>query len=906
MSARWQLRLLGGFELSDGRITLHKLPSRAALLILARLALAPQREHPREELIDLLWPDVALHVGRNRLRQALSTLRGVLEPGGGAVGPIILADRHALRLASGAVASDVEALRRALSEGDTLRAQDLARGELLPGHFDEWVLIERRQLEQALVRLQETAPTGVVATLARTLAPGPTHWLPAYLTRMLGYEEAGAELAASVQAHRLVLLRGPGGAGKTRLAVEVARALATGAAGVAAPFDAVVFVPLVGVTSAEASAEAVQRALRSQPGTGDVSTQLEQALAGRRVLLVLDNFEQLVEVARELLARWLARLPLLHLLVTSRRVLGLDGEHEIALAALALPEPDATLNAHALNPAVALFVDRARAVRASFSLHQGNHVQVAAVVLLLQGLPLAIELAAARVRSIALSDMRAMLEAAVAGQADAAFTLLSRSGPRAGEDLRHASMQHVMAWSFGQLSGAARALLDALSVCCDGAGLPAAAAMAGLPLHEAALQLDELVASSVVYTQQRASQGEEARTRYHPFEPVREYALMQLAATRKSALRRAHWRCMQAWTHSLGHAPHLSAFGDDEANLMAAWAHAADTAQHEALWRSVFACAAVLDDVTLSSSALALLQKSLAALRCDAELLARAHALLAEQCFESGQRDVALAYAEQALQGMPAASPFRADALRVAARIRLRVRNDVQSVGALVDDALVLAAAQGRRDLQARLLNLKGTLLVRRDRDFAGKVELDTQALALWRAHGAPQRVTEGLVDLALALGFVHRVPEQLALLEQARDAAAALGQQRLHAFACSVTGYALADLQRWEASAVSYRSCLISSWAHSAWREWFYALWNLPRTLAYQRRPEAATLLLAFADRFASERFGELGWSDLRERRRTRRLVRAQVGVELEAAWWERGRALSMAEAMRLANGIG
>lgn len=76
--ARWQLRLLGGFELSDGRSQLHRLPTRAMLLILARLArlaLAPQRDHPREELIDLLWPEVALAVGRNRLRQALSSLR---------------------------------------------------------------------------------------------------------------------------------------------------------------------------------------------------------------------------------------------------------------------------------------------------------------------------------------------------------------------------------------------------------------------------------------------------------------------------------------------------------------------------------------------------------------------------------------------------------------------------------------------------------------------------------------------------------------------------------------------------------------------------------------------------------------------------------------------------------------
>ena len=939
MSARWHLRLLGRFELSDGTTTLHRLPSRAVLLILARLALAPQRDHPREELIDLLWPAVDLAVGRNRLRQALSSLRSVLEPGGEAGMAMLMADRHTVRLAPGAVASDVDALRAALRAGHASAAAALHHGELLPGHFDEWVLEERREVEEAVARAgaaaapnarpDDQAPRAAHAASAASAARAPPplalaamHWLPAYVTRMLGYEEAGAGLASAVQAHRLVLLRGPGGAGKTRLAVEVARWLAhraTGLAGAAEeklPFDAVVFVPLASVTTAAALCEAVIRALRSEGASGtagagtaaplNATAQVEHALAGRSVLLVLDNFEQLVDVGQSTLSQWLTRLPTLHLLVTSRRALGLDGEHEQALEALALPPPGASLQDHARNPAVALFADRARAARGSFSLNERNHARVAAIVQLLHGLPLAIELAAARVRSIALPQMQFMLEAALSGQPDAAFALLMRSGPRAADDPRHASMLHVMQWSFQHLSPAARGVLDVLSVFAGGATLDAVAAMSGLALHEAAMHLDELVASSVVTTCQHLQQGGDDVTRYQPFEPVREFALMGLDAGAVAALRSGHWRWVQSWCAGLGRAPSLAEFRDEQANLIAAWDFAAGHDRPAAVLASALHCLRALDDVTLPPSALALLRRCLAATTQDDELRARVHALLAEQCFESGQSDTACEHAEQARRQMPPASRFCADALYVAARIRLRVHNDTTTTGALIDEGLALAVQHQRIDTQARLLTLRGICIARRARDYAGKIELDTQALALWRAFGAPARVTEGLVNLALALGFVHRVPEQLALLAQAQTTAAAQGQVRLQAFVLSVTGYALADLCRWEESAASYRACLHVAWSHSAWREWFYALWNLPRTLAHQRQPERAAPLLAFADRFAAERFGQLGWSDLRERRRTRRLVRAQIGAEREAALWSQGRELTMAQAMRMALDLG
>ena len=157
-------------------------------------------------------------------------------------------------------------------------------------------------------------------------------------------------------------------------------------------------------------------------------------------------------------------------------------------------------------------------------------------------------------------------------------------------------------------------------------------------------------------------------------------------------------------------------------------------------------------------------------------------------------------------------------------------------------------------------------------------------------------------VGLALSLGFQRRVCEQLPLLEQTQQAAAAQGQRALLAFTHSVHGYVLADLRRWDEAAASYLACLRTAWNVSSWREWFYGLWNLPRALAHLRRPEAAVQLLGFADVFYTQRFGTLGWEDVRERLRTRRLVRALLSAPREAQLWAQGQALTMAAAMALA----
>ncbi len=916
--ACWRLRLLGGFALDDGGggAGIARLPSRAITLLLARLALEPAREHGREELIELLWPEVAPDAGRNRLRQALSALRSVLEPRDAPAMHVLRADRRTVSLVPGALGCDVDAFRLALANGDRGAAARIYRGELLPGFFDEWVIAARRALADlaeglplapaALAGREAQAPPEAPPAPPRHAPPRPR--LPAYLTCRFGFDEAAADLASALAANRLVVLRGPGGAGKTRLAVDVARAIAERRAAPGIDVDLVAFVLLAACTAPDAMADAVRLALRHEgdygaaPGATHAALRLariEQALAGRSALLVLDNFEQLVGAGSAELALWLAHLPRLRLLVTSRHALGLDGEVEHELSPLPLPAPGIGLRELARNPAVGLFVARSRAARADFHLNDRNQALVAAIVRRLRGLPLAIELAAARVRSLSLADLLAMLDGSANEAPGAALSLLARAGPRGASDVRHASMLRVVEWSWQQLADPERALLAALSVFDGGASLQAAAAVAGVPHAVAAERLDELVASSVVHT----SAGPAGAVRYHPFEPVREYALMMLRKRELARLRAAHLAWAGRWAAALGTSPPLDAFRAELPNLLAALAEAARRGDARAAFGIVRDAAYALDEVSLPASVLPPLRGLLdAEPLADKALAARAHALLAEQSFEAGERGPAERHAMRALEIVDRDGADAARVLRRAARVLLRVRGAGAGVGPLLDAALHAARRHGQPDVEAHTLSAMAVLAAQREGQAQRCLALRREALALWREHGPPARVSEGLVKLATGLATGRAAQERLALLAQARASATAHGQMRLHTFVLSVTGCTLADLRDWNASARCYAECLQAAWEGGFWREWFHGLWHLPRTLAHQRRPQAAALLMGFAEAFYTDRFGTLGAADRHEARRTRRLARRQLGAAREAALWSEGRAMEMAAAMRLA----
>jgi len=343
-----------------------------------------------------------------------------------------------------------------------------------------------------------------------TRGPRP---LPVSTTSLLGRERAIGEVAGLVERPgvRLVTLTGPGGVGKTRLAVAVGERL-RGRFGAG-----MVFVPLETVTDPGLVLTAVGRAARADlAGVGSSVEALAETFGDGAWLLILDNLEQVVQVARDL-GELLARCPGLAIVATSRTALGLRAEREYPVPPLPLPAGPAAASLADVeaSPAVALFVDRARAVRPGFALTEANAVAVAEICRRLEGLPLAIELAAARIR---LLDPPALLDRLVSS--------LDALGTGAVDlPARQRTLRATVAWSVGLLEDPERSLLEVAAEFAGGWTIQAVAKVAGLD-EDRALDLSEALARhSLVYLDSTVL-GPRARM----LETVREFVAERLAA----------------------------------------------------------------------------------------------------------------------------------------------------------------------------------------------------------------------------------------------------------------------------------------------------------------------------------------------------------------------------------------
>ena len=352
----------------------------------------------------------------------------------------------------------------------------------------------------------------MAAAPASPRAPRP---LPVEATSLVGREQAIEEVAGLLgqPGVRLVTLTGPGGIGKTRLAVAVAER-------VGGHFSAgTVFVPLAAVTRPELVVGDVTRAVGAEFGGAGVPLDaLAERLGDGRWLLLLDNLEQVVQVAGDL-DELLARCPGVEILATSRTVLGLRAEREYPVPPLPLPADPTMVSLAELerSPAVALFVDRARAVRPDFALTWGNAAAVVEICRHLEGLPLAIELAAARTRLL---------------DPDALLQRLSRSLDTLGTgtvDLpeRQRTLRATVQWSVGLLGDAERSLLETAAVFVDSWTVDAAAEVAGLD-EDRALELTEaLTRHSLV---QLDGTGTALVPRLRMLETIRAFVGERLAA----------------------------------------------------------------------------------------------------------------------------------------------------------------------------------------------------------------------------------------------------------------------------------------------------------------------------------------------------------------------------------------
>ena len=352
--------------------------------------------------------------------------------------------------------------------------------------------------------------------------------LPPSLTAFVGRAQALAQVREQVCNSRLVTLIGSGGTGKTRLSLEAASEL------VANFPDGVWLVELAPLADAALIPHAIAAVLSAR-AEGDTSpmTLIETTLRAKRVLLLLDNCEHIVDEAAKVAQTLLRTLPQLHLLATSREALGVEGETVYRVPSLTMPSSDAQPTPADVTASEAgqLFVDRARSIAPAFVLTDKNAAAVVQVCRRLDGIPLAIELAVARLTALSVEEL--------ARRIDDRFRLLT--GGRRTALPRQRTLRALVDWSYELLCADERSMLNALAVFAGGFSLEAAEEVCDADALSEATVLDvveHLVAKSLLIAEQQP----ETETRYRLLETIRQYASEKLVECGQAdATRRRHF-----------------------------------------------------------------------------------------------------------------------------------------------------------------------------------------------------------------------------------------------------------------------------------------------------------------------------------------------------------------------------
>ena len=404
-----------------------------------------------------------------------------------------------------------------------------------------------------IVAAARSRPQGSLDPSSPTLDPADAtrgYNLPRRLTALVGRESELAELARLLPSTSLLTFAGPAGVGKTRLAVECA----------ASTFDGLDFgvrwIDLGRLSDAALLIPAVAAAC-GVPGdsTEALAAGLAELLQSRTLLLALDNCEHLAEACAALVATLLQRCPSVQILTTSREPLDIDGEVVWRVSPLAIPRSADSLSAAELMecPSARLFVDRATSVRSDFTLSTLNATPVARICIQLDGIPLALELAAALVRVFPPEQLAQRLEQDP--------RLLARSARRTVS--RHQTLDAAIEWSYDLLGESQRALLRRLAVFAGGWSIEAAETVCALettPPDDILSTLMQLVDKSLVSVEASTTAG-----RYRLLEPIRQYALRKLADADESvAARAAH----MAWYQTLAEQSAAPAGGPREVELL--------------------------------------------------------------------------------------------------------------------------------------------------------------------------------------------------------------------------------------------------------------------------------------------------------------------------------------------------
>lgn len=578
--------------------------------------------------------------------------------------------------------------------------------------------------------------------------------LPAPVTSLVG---RGAEIAALIEClrqrrARLLTLTGPVGVGKTRLALEVGRRLLPDFR------DGVCLVALASLQDPALLLSATAVALGARESRGhELAESLVDFLAARHMLLIFDNFEHLLPAA-PFLARLLTAGPDLQILVTSRARLHLYGEHEFVVPPLALPDPS---HPEAESPAIELFYERAQAVRAGFHPTPSLAPTIADICRRLDGLPLAIELAAARVRTLSPPELQQRLEHRLPLLVqDAADLPTHRQG-----------LKQAIAWSFDLLGPAEQTLLCRLAVFNGGFSLPAAEAVCAGPADLAdvaaglGILLDHSLAARAESTAvgllattgrcgncplQQLHEVSVAESRYALLETIREFALERLQAGGElPEIVRCHAHYYAAWAQQTAEKLH----GPEQAFCLARLEQESGNLRAALAWL-----------LAAGEGAAA------AGMACALGPFWQRHGH-----FSEGRR-----WLEQALAQLPpdpAAATLRARTLQNAAALAYR-QGDAEAAQSWLAGSLVLFSAQNELSGMARVFFDQGWMALDRA-DWAEAAQLNEQSLSLARQANDHAGIYRALTNLGWARLCNGRQAEAGALFGQAHQTARNIGHSK-------------------------------------------------------------------------------------------------------------------------------
>jgi predicted ATPase len=877
----WRIQTLGGLTVTRGSQVITRFESSRVAALLAYLALFSKHPASREELIELLWPEEETDRGKQRLRQAIYSLRRQLEPPGIPPNTVLNADRYSVGLNPQSFSCDAIDFNKLVREKQFVAAKSVYTGELLPGFYDEWILDERNRLQAIFENLPETAHTPDETVKAAPAGNAPFVSLPGYLTEYFGRVEERCRILEQLASRRLVTITGLGGIGKTRIAIEVAREASS-------RYDRTALVPLEECVSPGQILEHIPPALQLPRSQSSPMDQMVHALAGSKVLLVLDNLEQLAGVeGASHIEEMLTRFPGMTCLVTSRRLLGIQGECEIPLSPLPTALSIATLEETARSPGVALFISRAQAGRPGFQITENNRDDVVTLCNALDGLPLALEIAASRIRAFTPSEMLAQLEDR--------FRLLARPIRGAHKDQRHRSIEATLEWSWRLLTPDQQQFLSALSVFRGGWTADFAAEVC--EAADAGERLEELAMDSLVISEETR----ERTTRFRLLEVVRVFVREKLEEEQARGLVRRHRAAYLDLARRVQGGKRVALFAEGE-NLKAALESAISAQEVNT---ALALCVAVGDNwlpLVGPDRAMELMQETLGLPFPDPGLRVEGLSLASHLSLLTQNRSLACAMASEALDVAGDTPHLRARSLIASARAQMvHTRESSLLSRSLLEEALPLIESNGNPGMLGEAQRLLGVLATRLG-EYTNAERLLNSALESFERVSDRRGAVytwDNLGGIAVQTGELDRALE---LYGESQRRAEEINEVVYSAKVLQNLATIYARQKRWERALAVGQECIRRNQALGNAYILAYALWNLTEPLTHLQRYGEAARLMAFIERFWVEQYDPLNEDETGYCAMIYAQVEAALGEVKAAEHRKAGARMTLVEAIRLA----